>query len=107
MDWGRTQLRMQVIVNSFYRTKPDRKIFLCYIDRYKSLFITTDIDCAKVLPVLNGAVEYVNGTTHLGSEITYGCTKNYRLNGVSRRYCLDNGQWSDATPKCEGKIFND
>lgn len=61
-----------------------------------------DIDCGKVLPVLNGAVEYVNGTTHLGSEITYSCTKNYRLNGVSRRYCLDNGQWSDATPKCEG-----
>lgn len=64
-----------------------------------------DIDCGKVLPVLNGAVEYVNGTTHLGSEITYSCTKNYRLNGVSRRYCLDNGQWSDATPKCEGDSF--
>lgn len=59
------------------------------------------VDCGKVLPVLNGAVEYVNGTTHFGSEITYSCTKNYRLNGVSRRYCLDNGQWSDATPKCE------
>ncbi|XP_029668396.1 sushi, von Willebrand factor type A, EGF and pentraxin domain-containing protein 1 [Formica exsecta] len=59
------------------------------------------IDCAKVLPVLNGAVDYANGTTHLGSEITYSCTRNYRLNGVSRRYCLDNGQWSDATPKCE------
>ncbi|KAG7211173.1 hypothetical protein KM043_010494 [Ampulex compressa] len=59
------------------------------------------VDCGKVLPVLNGAVEYVNETSHLGSEITYGCAKNYRLNGVSRRYCLDNGQWSDATPKCE------
>ncbi|XP_057333972.1 sushi, von Willebrand factor type A, EGF and pentraxin domain-containing protein 1 isoform X2 [Microplitis mediator] len=59
------------------------------------------IDCGKVLPMLSGTVEYVNDTTHLGSEITYSCTKNYRLNGVSRRYCLDNGQWSDATPKCE------
>ncbi|XP_044588526.1 sushi, von Willebrand factor type A, EGF and pentraxin domain-containing protein 1 isoform X2 [Cotesia glomerata] len=59
------------------------------------------IDCGKVLPVLNGAVDYVNETTHLGSEITYSCTKNYRLNGITRRYCLDNGQWSDATPKCE------
>lgn len=47
-------------------------------------------------------MDYVNGTTHLGSEITYSCTRTYRLNGVSRRYCLDNGQWSDATPKCEG-----
>ncbi|KAF7988440.1 hypothetical protein HCN44_001013 [Aphidius gifuensis] len=59
------------------------------------------INCGKVLPILNGAIEYVNGTTHLGSEITYSCTKNYRLNGITRRYCLDNRQWSDATPKCE------
>ncbi|XP_063986412.1 sushi, von Willebrand factor type A, EGF and pentraxin domain-containing protein 1 [Diachasmimorpha longicaudata] len=59
------------------------------------------IDCGKVLPVPNGVVNYVNSTTHLGSEITYSCTRNYRLNGVTRRYCLDNGQWSDATPKCE------
>lgn len=58
-----------------------------------------------MLPVLNGAVVYVNGTTHLGSEITYNCTRNYRLNGVTRRYCLDNGQWSDATPKCEGILL--
>lgn len=70
-----------------------------------SFFYIIDVDCGKVLPVLNGAVEYVNGTTHFGSEITYSCTKNYKLNGVSRRYCLDNGQWSDATPKCEGDYF--
>lgn len=70
-----------------------------------SFFYIIDVDCGKVLPVLNGAVEYVNGTTHFGSEITYSCTKNYRLNGVSKRYCLDNGQWSDATPKCEGDYF--
>jgi len=64
-----------------------------------------DVNCGKVLPVLNGAVDYANDTTHLGSEITYSCTRNYRLNGVSRRYCLDNGQWSDATPKCEGNYI--
>lgn len=69
------------------------------------IIICADVDCGKVLPVLNGAVNYANETTHLGSEITYSCTKNYRLNGVSRRYCLDNGQWSDATPKCEGNCF--
>ncbi|XP_015517072.1 sushi, von Willebrand factor type A, EGF and pentraxin domain-containing protein 1 isoform X1 [Neodiprion lecontei] len=59
------------------------------------------VDCGRVQTILYGAVEYVNGTTHLGSEITYSCTPNYRLNGVPRRYCLDNGQWSDATPKCK------
>lgn len=40
-----------------------------------SFFYIIDVDCGKVLPVLNGAVEYVNGTTHFGSEITYSCTK--------------------------------
>ncbi|KAJ8682121.1 hypothetical protein QAD02_017913 [Eretmocerus hayati] len=59
------------------------------------------VDCGKVLPVPNGSFEYVNKTTHLGSEITYSCAKNYRLMGSPRRYCLDNGAWSDATPKCE------
>lgn len=67
------------------------------------LLIVTDVDCGKVLPMLSGAVDYVNGTTHLGSEIAYRCSKNYRLNGVATRYCLDNGQWSDAMPKCDGK----
>lgn len=64
--------------------------------------IISDIDCGKVLPVPNGSVDYANGTTHLGSEITYSCVRNYKLVGSPRRYCLDNGVWSDATPKCEG-----
>ncbi|XP_014203613.1 sushi, von Willebrand factor type A, EGF and pentraxin domain-containing protein 1 [Copidosoma floridanum] len=59
------------------------------------------VDCGKVVPVPNGSVDYVNGTTFLGSEITYSCVKNYKLVGTPRRYCLDNGFWSDATPKCE------
>lgn len=57
-----------------------------------------------MVTVPNGSVDYVNGTTFLGSEIAYTCTKNYRLIGTTRRYCLDNGAWSDATPKCEGNL---
>ncbi|XP_058805446.1 sushi, von Willebrand factor type A, EGF and pentraxin domain-containing protein 1 isoform X1 [Phymastichus coffea] len=59
------------------------------------------VDCGKVLAVPNGSLDYVNGSTYLGSEISYSCSKNYRLNGSPRRYCLDNGVWSDASPKCE------
>lgn len=55
--------------------------------------------------MLYGSAEYTNGTTYLGSEISYSCVHNYRLSGVQKRYCLDNKQWSDATPKCEGKLF--
>lgn len=82
------------------------KLFIFNLFKCMCIFyFFKDINCGKVLPILNGAIEYVNSTTHLGSEITYSCTKNYRLNGVTRRYCLDNRQWSDATPKCEGKII--
>ncbi|GLV42687.1 furrowed [Carabus blaptoides fortunei] len=59
------------------------------------------IDCGRVPPMLYGSAEYTNGTTYLGSEITYSCVHNYRLSGVPKRYCLDNKQWSDASPKCE------
>lgn len=45
---------------------------------------------------------YVNSTTYLGSEIEYSCVRNYKLNGPSKRVCLETKQWSDSTPKCEG-----
>lgn len=47
-------------------------------------------------------MEYVNDTTYLGSEIRYSCVRSYRLNGVPKRHCLENKQWSDSSPKCEG-----
>lgn len=51
--------------------------------------------------MLYGTVNYINDTTYLDSQIEYSCSKNYRLNGVSRRRCLENKQWSDTPPKCE------
>lgn len=65
--------------------------------------LLSDVDCGKVAEVPNGSLEYVNGSTHLGSEIAYSCSRNHRLNGSPRRYCLDSGTWSDASPKCEGR----
>ncbi|CAG9857786.1 unnamed protein product [Phyllotreta striolata] len=59
------------------------------------------IDCGKVAELQNGETSYVNGTTYLNSEISYSCYKNFKLNGVSKRTCLDNKQWSDVAPKCE------
>ncbi|KAJ8969501.1 hypothetical protein NQ314_001726, partial [Rhamnusium bicolor] len=59
------------------------------------------IDCGKVPTMLYGNMDYLNGTTYLNSVITYSCVKNYRLNGVPKRICLENKQWSDSSPKCE------
>jgi hypothetical protein len=62
------------------------------------------VDCGKVTQLLYGSVTYTNGTTYLGSTITYSCVKNYRLVGVASRRCLEGGQWSDESPRCEGKF---
>lgn len=59
------------------------------------------IDCGKVPTMLYGEVHYTNGTTYLRSTLTYSCAKNYKLNGVSKRHCMETGQWSGTTPKCE------
>ncbi|KAG8224127.1 hypothetical protein J437_LFUL001821, partial [Ladona fulva] len=70
------------------------------------------VDCGKLPPLLNGAITYVDGSTHLGSEITYSCVRNYRLaptnnNGARgeevnpKRYCQENRQWSGISPRCE------
>lgn len=62
------------------------------------------VDCGKVTQLLYGSVTYTNGTTFYGSTLTYTCVKNYRLVGVTTRRCLENGQWSDESPRCEGKL---
>ncbi|XP_017772932.1 PREDICTED: sushi, von Willebrand factor type A, EGF and pentraxin domain-containing protein 1 [Nicrophorus vespilloides] len=59
------------------------------------------IDCGKVPSLLYGNTDYINETTYLDSQISYSCTRNYRLTGVPRRICLENRQWSDNSPKCE------
>lgn len=69
------------------------------IRRYVSV-----VDCGKVTQLLYGSVTYTNGTTFYGSTLTYTCVKNYRLVGVTSRRCLENGQWSDESPRCEGKF---
>lgn len=60
-----------------------------------------DIDCKPLTPIPFGTVKYITNKTYLGSEITYSCATTHKLNGVSRRVCLESGLWSDATPKCE------
>ena len=37
-----------------------------------------------------------------GSVIQYNCIRGFVLHGQTRRTCLENGQWSEAPPKCLG-----
>ncbi|XP_073975480.1 CUB and Sushi multiple domains furrowed [Rhodnius prolixus] len=59
------------------------------------------VDCGKVPPIPYGSVSYTNSTTYLGSEVSFSCSKNYRLVGSPKRTCLETKQWSDSLPRCE------
>lgn len=60
-----------------------------------------DIDCGPLQPVPYGSFKYISNTTYIGSEAVYSCVNSHRLQGVEKRRCLERGQWSDETPKCE------
>lgn len=53
---------------------------------------------------MNGAVE-LTGTT-FGSNATYVCNADYRVNGIAVRMCEANGMWSDNAPTCEREFFS-
>ncbi|XP_045463202.1 sushi, von Willebrand factor type A, EGF and pentraxin domain-containing protein 1 [Harmonia axyridis] len=59
------------------------------------------IDCGQVPPLIHGEVIHTNKSTYLFSEITYKCSKGYRLIGPSKRICTESKQWSESMPKCE------
>lgn len=59
------------------------------------------VDCKPLTPVPFGSMKYSKNTTYLGSEVTYSCANTHRLNGITKRTCLESGQWSDSAPKCE------
>lgn len=61
----------------------------------------TFVDCGRVQPILKGEFQYSNGTTHLGSTVTYSCSSGYKLIGSRLRHCVADGKWTDAAPRCE------
>lgn len=61
----------------------------------------TDIDCGALTEIANGQILYINGTSHLDSEVVYDCVQNYRLEGSSSsRVCGEDGKWSGVAPQC-------
>ena len=60
------------------------------------------IDCQKIRKgnLEGGSINYVNGTTHLGSAVTFSCDKSYSLTGVKEVVCEDTGRWSGSPPTC-------
>ncbi|XP_008527357.2 membrane cofactor protein-like [Equus przewalskii] len=63
--------------------------------------------CPHPVEPVDGAVQYVNGTLELGSQVHYVCNKGYNLIGTKILYCELDGEnvnWSDNPPLCQGHL---
>ncbi|XP_069194508.1 P-selectin isoform X2 [Procambarus clarkii] len=61
----------------------------------------TFVDCGRLPVMTRGDIVYLNDSTFLDSHLEYVCNTNFRLVGDNHRVCLQEGQWSGETPKCE------
>lgn len=60
----------------------------------------SDVDCYNPSPIVNGTVTLAANVTYYGSAALYECNDNFKLDGVSRRICSEDGKWSGEEPKC-------
>lgn len=58
------------------------------------------VDCSQPESITNGKVILTSNATYYGSTILYECDDNFKLDGISRRLCLENGTWGHEAPKC-------
>lgn len=59
------------------------------------------MECSEPPSIVNGKVVLATNATYYGAAALYECNNNYKLDGVSRRLCLENGTWSHESPECK------
>ncbi|XP_075552474.1 complement receptor type 2-like isoform X2 [Dermacentor variabilis] len=55
--------------------------------------------CGPLDGIANGTVRLLG--TQYGSKAEFTCNEGFKLTGTSTRTCDADGQWSDASPRCE------
>ncbi|XP_055682887.1 sushi, von Willebrand factor type A, EGF and pentraxin domain-containing protein 1 isoform X2 [Lutzomyia longipalpis] len=59
------------------------------------------VDCQTPPGIEKGKMTLATNATYYGAAALYECDSNYKLDGVSRRLCLEDGTWSHETPVCK------
>lgn len=59
------------------------------------------VDCKHPEQIVNGKGLLAMNATYYGATVLYECDANYKLDGASRRLCLENGTWSHDSPTCK------
>lgn len=65
------------------------------------MFGIPDVDCQTPEPMKNGKMTLATNATYYGAAVLYECDANYKLDGPSRRLCLEDGTWGHETPVCK------
>ncbi|KAG5674431.1 hypothetical protein PVAND_004402 [Polypedilum vanderplanki] len=58
------------------------------------------VDCGNPPSIVNGTVTLAANVTYYGATALYECNDNFKLEGVSRRLCLEDGTWGHESPSC-------
>jgi hypothetical protein len=58
------------------------------------------VDCRNPPPIERGNVILSTNVTYFGATALYECDDKYRLEGVSRRICSEDGTWGNDPPTC-------
>lgn len=59
------------------------------------------MDCRTPQNITNGKMTLATNATYYGAAALYECLPNFKLDGVSRRLCNEDGSWSHDVPVCK------
>lgn len=63
--------------------------------------LIADVDCQLPEQMQFGKVTLATNATYYGAAVLYECDANYKLDGPSRRLCLEDGTWGHESPTCK------
>ncbi|XP_037075251.1 LOW QUALITY PROTEIN: CUB and sushi domain-containing protein 1-like [Pollicipes pollicipes] len=58
------------------------------------------VDCGAPDPLPSGTVNLPLNASYYGAIAQYKCNTNFKMAGLGRRLCLENGTWSGQPPVC-------
>lgn len=58
------------------------------------------MECGNPANITYGKVILATNATYYGAAALYECDVNFKLDGVSRRLCTEDGTWSHESPQC-------
>ena len=96
IDSGDLLLPAKEVCLVFYKTFMSSKSF----NSNTFILLLTECTCGNPPTIQNGFSNPNRGPLNCGSSVDYSCNSGYNLQGNTRVFCDQNGQWG-STPSCQ------